>query len=606
MLPMWLVCLFLLEYARSAVPVGPFLRYHDLGGKPYTITADNRSWIINGKRTLLLGGSVHYPRLSPGQWTDIFTKMLNDGLNHVEVYVFWNLHEPTYDFSGKHVYNYKGRANLLGFIETAAKVGLFVNLRIGPYVCAEWSFGGLPIWLLHVPGIQFRANNNEWESYMSTFVQEIANITEPYLARNGGPIMMAQIENEYHGSLDYVTWCGNLVESLALDISWVMCNGLSASDTINTCNGDNCYASYAAAHSTYFPGQPLGWTENEGWFQSWSQPYNPTQTGQSNRSPMDMANSVATWFGAGGAHHNYYMYYGGNHISSFAGSGITNYYADGVNFHSDGLAHEPKKSHLSKLHSILAENQMILLEDKIQIGHKIPVNVSGLDPINLKVFALQYQSTSKPIKKLTFLYNTAPSAETAIWENQKYPLGPYSVAILDNNNIELYNTWNVNTTNIKSERVYKVLISGKNLIFSSFTEIFPLNNNPQKRDDIPVLNPTPLEQIRFTNNTFEYLIYSTNFTLQNSENLVQVHIDGRKANAYLIYIDGKYRGEAYNGEHHAGDQPYQIQVAGGLLSGNHTITIISSSLGIDNSIQNQQPASNQDKKGIVGHVNAQI
>eukprot|EP01084_Bolivina_argentea_P107316 191874_1 len=165
---------FLTIGSQSAVQTGPFLRYHDLGGKPYTVSSDERSWIVNGKRTLLLGGSVHYPRLSPGQWKDILTKMLNDGLNEAEVYVFWNLHEASYDFSGKHVYNYEGRANLTGFLEMAAEVGIFVNLRIGPYVCAEWSFGGLPTWLLHVPGIVFRGDNQPWENYMGGFVQEIA------------------------------------------------------------------------------------------------------------------------------------------------------------------------------------------------------------------------------------------------------------------------------------------------------------------------------------------------------------------------------------------------------------------------------------------------
>ncbi len=61
-----------------------------------------------------------------------------NGLNTVQTYVFWNIHEQqrgTYDFSG--------RANLSQFLQEAANAGLFVNLRIGPYVCAEWDYGGL-------------------------------------------------------------------------------------------------------------------------------------------------------------------------------------------------------------------------------------------------------------------------------------------------------------------------------------------------------------------------------------------------------------------------------------------------------------------------------
>jgi beta-galactosidase GanA len=82
-----------------------------------------------------------------------------NGLNTAQTYVFWNIHEQkrgTYDFSG--------RANLSGFLQEAANAGLFVNLRIGPYVCAEWDYGGLPAWLNNVPNIAFRSNNDAWKT----------------------------------------------------------------------------------------------------------------------------------------------------------------------------------------------------------------------------------------------------------------------------------------------------------------------------------------------------------------------------------------------------------------------------------------------------------
>lgn len=103
----------------------------------YSVTYDERSFIVAGKRTLLLSGSVHYPRSSPVQWDDIFRRMVDDGLNMVEVYLFWNLHE----FKRGQPYDLSGRADWPLFVEKAAKAGLFVNLRIGPYVCAEWNYG---------------------------------------------------------------------------------------------------------------------------------------------------------------------------------------------------------------------------------------------------------------------------------------------------------------------------------------------------------------------------------------------------------------------------------------------------------------------------------
>merc|ERR1719464_1727779 len=197
--------------------------------------------------------------------------------------------------------------------------------------------------------------------------------------------MMAQIENEYHGSQAYIDWCGALVSTLSMNVSWVMCNGMSASDTINTCNGNNCY-NYAKAHGKNYPGQPLGWTENEGWFQYWSRAYNPTITNWANRSPEDMAYSIALWFAAGAAHHNYYMWYGGNHVGWTAGSGIANYYADGVNLHADGLPNEPKKSHLMRLHNVISQyGQYPLMESPVQVGNEI-----HLDGNNTNLVAYSY------------------------------------------------------------------------------------------------------------------------------------------------------------------------------------------------------------------------
>eukprot|EP01084_Bolivina_argentea_P125282 221987_1 len=104
--------IFCLIWNIQSVPIGDFLHYEDLNGEAYTVSYDQRSFIINGNRTLLLGGTVHYPRVSYYQWKDILIQMKSDGLNHVQTYVFWNLHEPTYNYNGRHTYNYNGRANI--------------------------------------------------------------------------------------------------------------------------------------------------------------------------------------------------------------------------------------------------------------------------------------------------------------------------------------------------------------------------------------------------------------------------------------------------------------------------------------------------------------
>jgi beta-galactosidase GanA len=135
------------------------ITYDQVRGVPYNVSYDHRAITINGNRTVLFAGAIHYPRSTPGMWPYIMSMAKQNGLNTAQTYVFWNIHEQkrgTYDFSG--------RANLSGFLQEAANAGLFVNLRIGPYVCAEWDYGGLPAWLNNVPNIAFRSNNDAWKT----------------------------------------------------------------------------------------------------------------------------------------------------------------------------------------------------------------------------------------------------------------------------------------------------------------------------------------------------------------------------------------------------------------------------------------------------------
>ena len=162
----------------------------------------------------------------------------------IETYVFWNVHE-----SQQGVYDWTPgtMADLPGFLQTAADVGLFVNLRFGPYACAEWNFGGIPSWMKFIPGITFRTNSTQWLEPMKRFVTAAAEVIEPYLARNGGPIIMAQIENEYGnledaygaGGKEYVKEVAQFARQLQLDVPWIMCQQADApEDIINTCKSE--------------------------------------------------------------------------------------------------------------------------------------------------------------------------------------------------------------------------------------------------------------------------------------------------------------------------------------------------------------------------------
>uniref|UniRef100_A0A803NRU1 beta-galactosidase n=1 Tax=Cannabis sativa TaxID=3483 RepID=A0A803NRU1_CANSA len=92
-------------------------------------------------------------------WPELLQKAKNGGLDVIQTYVFWNGHEP---YPGQ--YYFEGRYDLVGFIKLVAKAGLYVHLRIGPYVCAEWNFGGFPIWLKYVPDMVFRTDNEPFKA----------------------------------------------------------------------------------------------------------------------------------------------------------------------------------------------------------------------------------------------------------------------------------------------------------------------------------------------------------------------------------------------------------------------------------------------------------
>ena len=75
-----------------------------------------------------------------------------------------------------------------------------VLFRPGPYVCAQWDFGGLPARLLGTD-IDIRTHNKAYEDEVMIYFSRLAPIIRPFLYKNGGNIILIQIENEL-GSLN--------------------------------------------------------------------------------------------------------------------------------------------------------------------------------------------------------------------------------------------------------------------------------------------------------------------------------------------------------------------------------------------------------------------
>ena len=174
-LALWSLAALIPTARASAAPA----TYSDLKGEPYNVTFDRRSFRVNDEPVLLLSGSVHYQRAGADLWDRVLSRARDNGLNTIQVYVFWNYHEHTrgeVDFSSTPTHD------LAAFLAACAKHGLWVNLRIGPYVCSEWTWGGLPLWLQEISNMSVRTNNPQFMTEMERWVQRVVQETRPFFA----------------------------------------------------------------------------------------------------------------------------------------------------------------------------------------------------------------------------------------------------------------------------------------------------------------------------------------------------------------------------------------------------------------------------------------
>ena len=134
----------------------------------HTLRANGDHFELDGKPFQIISGAIHYERVPRAYWRDRLRKARAMGLNTLETYVFWNKHEPSpgaYDFSGQN--------DIAEFIREAQQEGLYVILRPGPYVCAEWEFGGYPAWLLREPGMAVRSSNPQFMADASRWLHRL-------------------------------------------------------------------------------------------------------------------------------------------------------------------------------------------------------------------------------------------------------------------------------------------------------------------------------------------------------------------------------------------------------------------------------------------------
>ena len=149
-------------------------------------------FLLNGKEFRIYSGCIHYFRVPEALWRDRLAKLKAAGLNTVETYVAWNMHEAK---RGEYVFS--GMADIVKFIKTAQELGLYVILRPGPYICAEWDLGGLPAWILADKNVVLRCMNKPYLSYVEEWFKVLFDKVRDLQITRGGNIIAMQIENEY-------------------------------------------------------------------------------------------------------------------------------------------------------------------------------------------------------------------------------------------------------------------------------------------------------------------------------------------------------------------------------------------------------------------------
>lgn len=159
----------------------------------HTFNLAGDHFLLDGKPFQIISGEMHPARIPAEYWKHRIQMARAMGCNTIAAYIFWNYHEPeegAFDFRS-------GNRNIAEFIKIAQSEGMWVLLRPGPYVCAEWEFGGIPPYLLRIPDIKVRCMDQRYMKAALLYINELAKVVKPLLVTNGGPILMVQIENEY-------------------------------------------------------------------------------------------------------------------------------------------------------------------------------------------------------------------------------------------------------------------------------------------------------------------------------------------------------------------------------------------------------------------------
>ena len=305
------------------------------GAKPHTFAVGDGTFLLDGKPFVIKAAEMHYMRIPHEYWEHRIKMCKALGMNTICAYVFWNAHEQQ-----EGVYDFEGNRDLARFVALCQKHGMWVILRPGPYACAEWEMGGLPWWLLRHRDIRLRSQDPKFMEAAVRFERKVSEVLEPYKLKNGGNIILVQVENEFGSygkdkpymsalrdslrsvgwadtQLFQCDWSSNFTDNALDDLLWTLNFGVNV-DVVKQFD----------KMRQLRPNSPLMCSEFwSGWFDGWGQKH---QT----RPSEAMVNGIEAML-SNGISFSLYMTHGGTSFGHWAGANNKGYAPDCTSYDYD-------------------------------------------------------------------------------------------------------------------------------------------------------------------------------------------------------------------------------------------------------------------------------
>ncbi len=363
----------------------------------HTFELGDSTFLLDKKPFQIISGEMHPARIPEQYWRQRIEMAKAMGCNTIAAYIFWNYQEPeegVYDFT-------TGNRNLAEFFNIVKDEDMWLILRPGPYVCAEWDLGGIPSYLLRYPDIKLRCMDPRYMAAAEKYIANLAEVIKPFLVTKGGPLLMIQIENEY-GSYandrNYLSRLKFIWDSCGVDVPAFTGDGptpyMLEAGTLPGCavglDSGTSPADFSLARRIN-PGVPVFSSETyPGWLTHWGESWARPGTEELLKEVKFLMDNKKSF--------NLYVVHGGTNFGYMAGanSGGKGYEPDITSYDYDAPITEQGRA--TDKYKLLRD----LIESYLPKGEKLPpipdeIKTIETMPIELQVLTSVWDNLPEPV-----------------------------------------------------------------------------------------------------------------------------------------------------------------------------------------------------------------